>query len=218
MSDKSLAELSKKITARKRAVNAKLANKDAYDEHGLKLGEMHERVINENGHSRKQLYRIKPDYFPTKLDKQDAVWFAGVMDTTIGYGCRAKYKGRNPTYSPYIRVVSEYTDTVETIFKILNAGSCRFVEGKTPAAFGYRRSKSWIMGNKRELEWLLPQVIPYMRICKRHAEIILELANLTKVQGGWNKTIPEENIKLRKALHDELIELNEKRRKLPASS
>lgn len=77
---------------------------------------------------------------------------------------------------------------------------------KSPIGKGNRRDQYWWNVSPEGLRWLLPQVLPYLLVKKKHAEIVLELLS----KNSRSKRLPNER---KMELRDEIRRLNIKGRK-----
>jgi hypothetical protein len=123
------------------------------------------------------------------------VWFAGVLDAAGRFTYRAKL------YRPQIKVVRQSRASAYLFMDITKFG--------TVLSAGGGGTWMWTCENRNEIELLLPQVIPHMRIQRQHAKLLADLASLIKSRGGLSGKVSTENMDLRKEICAKLTALNE---------
>jgi hypothetical protein len=121
---------------------------------------------------------------PFKTEREKWIWLACAIDTECslglykrGHGKKVKVR-RGFSWAPDLRCSSTTPILLEQILNICNGGSisqCNFVDGR-------KRQRQYHLSSNG-LRYILPNVIPFLLVKRRHAELLLEALNIIGKEG-----------------------------------
>lgn len=144
--------------------------------------------------------------------REELAYLAGIID---GEGSirmqKTIFKSQNPKYMPMISVVNTNIEVVEMVSKLLN-NSRVFEHNSKGIIIGHKVCfKTQKTGLKSLLE-PLNKLLPFLRIKKRQAELLLEYINgyspTKQTAGGNGKYRDEKENLFRESIYQELKKLN----------
>ncbi len=135
----------------------------------------------------------------TTLTVAQAAYIAGIVDGEGHLGARKQTIGIKTYVGPLLQVTQAKPEIINWLVDVLGCDGA-VVEHRTRGHLNFR---AWAT----MLRWLLPQIQPYLVLKTKQAELVLELAELTKPHG---RTLTDEDWFKREALVNELHKLNER--------
>lgn len=144
---------------------------------------------------------------PRRLTDAQLGYLAGLIDGEgwVGITCRKrtwKTSGRPYYYRPVIVIGMKYPHCIEYVCGVLGLQVTTLKrEGETYRVRIYPST----------LRWLLPQLIPYLVLKRRHAELLLEFVTACRYKpSGYRRELSETELEHRDVLAAELKRLNAK--------
>ncbi|HET6444894.1 MAG TPA: hypothetical protein VFI27_09995 [candidate division Zixibacteria bacterium] len=118
----------------------------------------------------------KSDELRESLKETDWAWIAGMVD---GEGCISLQRGYTKQwvwYKPRLAVTNTDQAAMEFIAKALGANTRK----RKPVRPHYRPIVDVEVGSRKTLLSILPKLIPYLRIKRRQAELLLRTVRLPR--------------------------------------
>jgi hypothetical protein len=146
-------------------------------------------------------------YKPFATEVQLA-YIAGLMDGEGGIGIYRKQNrgGKEPNYSVLVKITNTDKAVLLWVKQVTGVGYIVQKETKNPA----KDSPCWDWKlRKSEISVLFPFLLPYLRVKKRHAELVLEFLALYTSRG--RQEVSSDISIERAAIHEEIRELTTER-------
>jgi len=138
------------------------------------------------------------------LKDTDAAYLAGILDSDghIGLIRRARTWKKCPERTHYLRPIVQIGQA-----KMIMLDHIKEVTGEGSLSINKQKHFYNLRFYTTSLKWILPQLLPYLVVKKRQAEIVVEFIERCKYQG---KELTDEEMAKREALAAEIRYLNMK--------
>jgi hypothetical protein len=140
----------------------------------------------------------------SSLNDTEKAYIAGIID---GEGCLRIDSGKNGRgtvkYCITVSVSNTNFGLIEYLNKITNVGSVFLVKKK-----GNRRPQLRWMVFSKQAEEFINQILPFLRVKKPQAEILLESRKYNRIPGRKGLSLEEKKVKYK--LYEKMKELNQR--------
>ena len=135
------------------------------------------------------------------ISDTDAAWLAGFIDADGHIGIVRRTTRRGDRHYVYIRPVVQIGQGKRAVLDWISdlVGGDLNIHGQ--------RNFYNLRFHAGTIRWLLPQLLPYLKVKKRQAEIVLEFTDLSRVSKNGRSLTPEE-LARREGLRAECSALN----------